>query len=118
MRTSFEYRIGTSLPSGFEPNNRLSTNKWILTHLITEARVSAVPRDHSGVFVQAVQALLDRALNGRVIAAPQISAPDATLEQGIARDQQLVLGEPEAHRTWRMPRRVQPYAQTPGQPFV
>ena len=74
--------------------------------------------DHRGVLVEAVQALPDRTLDRRRVAAPQVGAADATAEQGVAGDQQLRPGEPETHRARRMPRRVQCHSATAGQFLV
>lgn len=90
----------------------------ILAHLVAEAGVRAMAGHHDGLLIQAVQPFLDGTNDSPLIATPQIGAPYATTEQRIASDQQLVLGEPETHRTRRMPWGVQGHAATAGQLLV
>src|SRR5438309_3905843 len=64
--------------------------------------------DDARVGIERVQALLDRSLDGREVAARQIGAPDRALEQGVAGQQQgTVVGvEAKAAAPRRVPRRV------------
>src|SRR3990167_6814230 len=84
----------------------------VAAHFIPQAGIRAMAGDHRGVLIQAIQTLLDRALDGWVIAAPQVGAANTATKQGIAGNQQLSLREPKTHRTRRMPRGVQRHATT------
>lgn len=74
--------------------------------------------DHGGFLVQAVQTLLDRPLDGVVVAAPEVGSADAAAEQGVTGDQELGLGEPETHGAGRVPRGVQGHPATTGKLLV
>src|SRR3990167_9564491 len=81
------FRVETDLNRVFEPGSDLKfrsslarsttqncqscPHEWVLAHFIAQTGLRPVPGNHGGVLVQAVQALLDRTLYGRVIAAPQ-----------------------------------------------
>lgn len=73
---------------------------------------------HNGLFIQPVQPLLDGTHDSPLVTPPQIGAANATAEQGVAGDQQFGIGEPEAHRTRGVARRMQCHATATGQFFV
>src|SRR5690606_30699311 len=110
-------RTGNHWSATAGKDSRSSANEGILAHLVAQTGVRTVAGDHGGVLVEGVETA-DGALDGGIVAAPQVGAADAAAEQGVAGDQQLGPGKPEAGGARRMAGSVQGHAAAAGQFLV
>src|SRR5207247_8766756 len=76
----------------------------------------SVPGDDARRLIQGVEPFPNRALDRAIVASPEIRPADPSPEQSVSREQELLPRKEKAHRSRRVPRRMQGDSLDPTQP--